>query len=83
MSINKYAYYKKSNGYIENIISIDDTHINILEWPEGYDIVAMPTETIVGTWSLMGIGWSYINGGFVEPEKPAFPEKPPAPPIPS
>ena len=80
MSINNYAYYKKSNGYIENIICIDDAHVNTLKWPEDYDIVVMPAETILGTWSSMGVGWSYINGQFVEPEKPIPPEKPPAPP---
>ena len=79
MTLNNYAYYRLSDGYIENAILIDIDVAKTLVWPDGYAIVSMHddlTDKHLGC----SIGWSYINGQFVEPEKPIPPEKPPAPP---
>ena len=67
MALNDYAYYNTTTGLIENVLWIDDAVAPTLVWPEGYAIVDIPTGGISGTWSMCGIGWSYINGQFVEP----------------
>lgn len=75
MALNDYAYYNKTTGLIENTIWLDsdaiDTLVNFP--PENYDIVDIPTGGIAGAWSMCGIGWSYINGQFVEPPEPEQP----------
>ena len=75
MALNGYAYYNKTTGLIENTILLDtdtiDTLVNFP--PENYDIVVIPTGGIAGAWSMCGIGWSYINGQFVEPPEPEQP----------
>jgi hypothetical protein len=68
MAIGNYGLYKTSTGIIENIIVWDNENTDAI-WPEGYSIILI--SDIVGTWSSCGIGWSYINGEFVEPPKPA------------
>jgi len=77
MALNGYAYYNKTTGLIENTILLDsdtiDTLVNFP--PENYDIVVIPTGGIAGAWSMCGIGWSYINGQFVEPPEPVQPLK--------
>lgn len=71
MSLNDYAYYNLETGLIENVVWLDgDTIGTLVDFPEqGYGLVDLPTE-LVGEWSMCGIGWSYINGQFVEPPKP-------------
>lgn len=75
MALNDYAYYNKTTGLIENVILLDsddiDTLINFP--PDNYDIVDIPTGGIAGAHSMCGIGWSYINGQFVEPPEPEQP----------
>lgn len=76
MSLNNYAYYNTSTGLIENVIYIADEVAPTLTWPEGYTIVGIPNGALEGAWSFCGIGWSYINGQFVEPPRPPEPEQP-------
>lgn len=70
MALNDYAYYNTTTGLIENVIWCDDAVAPTLVWPEGYAIVDIPDGGIYGEWSACGIGWSYINGQFVEPPNP-------------
>ena len=74
MALKDYAYYNTSTGLIENVILVDDEVAPTLTWPEGYAIVVTPTGGIAGTWSMCGIGWSYIDGQFIEPPAPPTPE---------
>lgn len=67
MALNDYAYYNTTTGLIENVIWIEDDVAPTLTWPDGYAIVDIPTGGVAGVWSMCGIGWSYINGQFVEP----------------
>lgn len=70
MALNDYAYYRQSDGLIENVLYINDKTAGALKWPNGYAIVDIPTSGVAGQWSMCGIGWSYIDGQFVEPPKP-------------
>lgn len=74
MALNDYAYYNIETGLIENVIWVEDEVAPTLAWPEGYAIVDIPTGGVAGEWSMCGIGWSYINGQFVEPPKPPEPD---------
>lgn len=78
MSLNNYAYFNTSTGLIENVIYVEDAVAPTLVWPEGYAIVDIP-DGLAGEWSMCGIGWSYINGQFVEPPKPPEPVPPETP----
>lgn len=69
MSAKNYAYYNLENGYIENVLAIEDDVASTLVWPKGFSVVLIPENT-GGEWSTCGIGWSYIDGKFVEPTKP-------------
>lgn len=69
MALNNYAYYNTETGLIENVIFIEDVTASTLTWPTGYAIVDIP-DGLAGEWSMCGIGWSYINGQFVEPLNP-------------
>ena len=69
MSLNNYAYYAISTGLIENVLWIEDAVSPTLDWPEGYAIVDIP-DGLVGEYSMCGIGWSYIDGQFIEPPMP-------------
>lgn len=70
MALNDYAYYNTQTGLIENTLLIDGAVAPTLTWPEGYAIVDIPTGGLAGEWSMCGVGWSYINGQFVEPPQP-------------
>ena len=70
MEPNNYAYYNIETGLIENIIWVTEDVAPTLIWPDGYAIVDIP-DSLVGEWSACGIGWSYIDGKFIEPENPA------------
>lgn len=71
MAINDYAYYNLETGLIENVIWLDSEAIpSLVDFPPaGYAIVSIP-DGLAGTWSMCGIGWSYINGQFIEPPQP-------------
>lgn len=75
MALYDYAYYSINTGLIENIIWCEDTVAPTLVWPNGYAIIDIPNN-LAGEWSMCGIGWSYINGQFVEPPKPPEPIEP-------
>ena len=69
MTVETYAYYDTNTGLIENTLAIDDAVAPTLTWPDGHAVVVIPLGTS-GTWSMCGVGWSYINGQFVEPPQP-------------
>lgn len=75
MALNNYAYYNTETGLIENVILIEDEVAPTLTWPAGYAIVDIPNG-LVGAWSMCTVGWSYINGQFVEPPPPPEPVQP-------
>ena len=72
MALNQYAYYNIGTGLIENVIWLDDEHLDTLVDfpPEGFAIAGIPDGGLAGTWSMCGIGWSYVAGQFVEPPNP-------------
>jgi hypothetical protein len=72
MALNDYAYYNTTTGLIENVVWLDNDAIpSLVDYPpQGYAIVDIPTGGIFGTWSMCGIGWSYIDEQFVEPPEP-------------
>lgn len=70
MALNDYAYYRTADGYIENVIWVEDDVAPTLTWPDGYAIADIPTGGIAGKWSMCSIGWSYVGGQFVEPPNP-------------
>ena len=63
-----WAIINRETEYVENIISVADGEI----WPPSNTHLAVefPTEGISGSWSMMGIGWKYMHGQFVEPPQP-------------
>lgn len=67
MALNDFAYYNTQTGLIENVILVENDVAPTLILPEGYAIVDLPDGGISGKWSMCGIGWSYLNGQFVEP----------------
>lgn len=77
MSFKNYGIYNLETGLIENAALIDSAVLDTLVgFPaDGYGIVEMP-ETHVGEWSVLGIGWSYLNGEFIEPTTPPISEQP-------
>ena len=78
MTLRNYAYYSIDTGLIENVVLIDDEIVDSLpDFPaQGFAIAEIPEEGISGEWTMCGIGWSYIDGQFVEPPKPETPEQP-------
>jgi hypothetical protein len=69
MSEKNFAYYNAQTGLIENVIWVDEEIVSSLVWPDGYAVVAAP-EGLTGKWSTFDIGWSYVNGEFIEPAEP-------------
>lgn len=71
MALNDFAVYNIETGLIDNVVWLDDTQIgSLVDFPPvGYALVDLPTD-LRGEWSMCGIGWSYVNGQFVEPPKP-------------
>jgi len=70
MALADWAVYRLSDGYIDNVIWYDADTVQI-EPPEGHGMVEIPGDQgYPGKWSMCGIGWSYINGQFVEPPNP-------------
>lgn len=67
MALTDWAIYRLSDGYIENVIWFD---ADIAQYtpPEGCAMIDIPGDgSYPGQWSMCGIGWSYINGQFIEP----------------
>jgi hypothetical protein len=69
-----YAWVNKTSYMVENIIAWDG--VSPLAPPDNYEVAEIP-EDLQGTWSSPGIGWSYINGQFVEPPAPERPSDQP------
>ena len=71
MSLKNFAYYNTESGLIENTVWLDDEHLNdLVDYPpRGYALEVI-TDGLIGTHSACGIGWSFINGEFVEPPQP-------------
>jgi hypothetical protein len=70
MALTDWAIYRLSDGYIDNVIWFD---AETAKWtpPEGHGMVDIPGDgSLAGEWSMCGIGWSYINGQFIEPKNP-------------
>ena len=79
MSLKNYAIYSLESGLIDNVAYIDENDLpNLIGFPaEGFGIVELPITH--GDYSACGIGWSYINGEFIEPPKPEEPLAPEQP----
>lgn len=73
MSDKTYGMYNTTTGLIENVVHWDEELNPDITWPDGYAVVVIPE--IEYQWLPCGIGWSYINGKFVEPPKPPEPDK--------
>lgn len=70
MALTDWAVYRLDDGFIDNVIWFD---ADTAQWtpPEGHGMVDIPGNgSYAGKWSMCGIGWSYINGQFVEPPNP-------------
>jgi hypothetical protein len=76
MTVKNYAIYSIETGYIDNVACINEDDLpNLIGFPaEGFGLVELPVTG--GEWSTCGIGWSYIDGQFVEPPAPPEPEQP-------
>lgn len=78
MALTDWAVYRLSDGYIENVIWFDADKDQYTP-AEGYGMVDIPGDGVLaGEWSMCGIGWSYIDGQFIEPPKPPDPVRIPA-----
>ena len=63
-----FAWINTETNLVENMIAYDgEVPITL---PSNVLLVEIPQEGIAGSWSMMGIGWSYIDGQFVEPPNP-------------
>jgi hypothetical protein len=65
--MKNFAWINTDNNLVENVIYYDGE--STITLPENVQIIEMPDD-YHGTWSPLGIGWSYINGQFVEPPEP-------------
>jgi hypothetical protein len=65
--MKNFAWINTDNNLVENVIVYDGETPLIL--PDNVILVEMP-DGHMGSWSALGIGWSYIDGQFVEPPKP-------------
>jgi hypothetical protein len=65
------AYVNKITYLVENMVVWDG--VSPLIAPDGFEYVETPSESVQGDWSLLGIGWTYINGEFIEPPNPTPP----------
>jgi hypothetical protein len=74
MAVQDYGLYNTSTGLIENVVAWDEQASPGVTWPVGYAVIMFPVPTTQGTRSVLGIGWSYIDGRFVEPPNPNPPE---------
>ena len=68
--MKNFAWINTETEYVENVIWYDgETEITL---PPNTILIELP-EGLMGTWIAPGIGWSYIDGQFVEPEQPERP----------
>jgi hypothetical protein len=70
MAAQEYGLYNTTTGLIENIVVWDAEASPGVTWPDGYAVVLIPVPPVQGAWSVLGIGWSYIGGQFIEPPNP-------------
>jgi hypothetical protein len=79
--LRDFALYRLADGYIENVIWYDpDTSQYTPD--EGFGMVEIPGDNgLAGEWSMCSIGWSYINGQFIEPPNPHPPIVPVETPV--
>lgn len=77
MALKNYAYYDTQSGLIENVILLDDEHLNdLIDYPpQGFAIQEIP-EDFDSEGSVISVGWSYIDGQFVAPPAPPQPVQP-------
>ena len=73
MADKSYGLYHTATGFIVNVVTWDEELNPHITWPDGYSVVVIP-DNVQSTWLGCGIGWSYINGQFVEPPKPPEPD---------
>ena len=66
--MKNFAWINTETNLVENIIYYDG--VTPIQLPENIILIECPTEVVVGTWSSLSPGWSYINGQFVEPPEP-------------
>jgi len=69
--MKNFAWINTDNNLVENVIYYDG--VTPIELPSNVKLIEMP-DGHIGSWSALGIGWSYINGQFVEPPEPTRPE---------
>jgi hypothetical protein len=70
MALTDWAIYRLSDGYIDNVIWFDADTAQYTP-PADHGMVDIPGDgSYAGQWSMCGIGWSYINGQFIEPPNP-------------
>lgn len=70
MSVKSYALYNTTTGLIENNVYWDQELNPNVTWQEGCAVVSFPEiENSEGVTIIPQIGWSYINGQFLEPIK--------------
>lgn len=74
MADKSYGMYDTTTGFIVNVVNWDEELNPHITWPDGYAVVPIP-DGIQSTWFGCGIGWSYIDGKFIEPPKPPEPDK--------
>lgn len=66
--MKKFAWINLANNIVENIIAYDG--VTPIDLPDGIVLIEYPEEGIKGSWCMMGPGWSYIDGQFIEPPEP-------------
>jgi hypothetical protein len=66
--MKNFAWINLENSLVENVICYDG--VTPITLPDNVLLVEIPEGGVYGTWSMAGIGWSYINNQFVEPAQP-------------
>jgi hypothetical protein len=72
--MKNFAWINTETDLVENVIYYDG--VTPIELPEGIILIEIPEEGIIGSWSMLSPGWSYIEGQFVEPPQPERPSQP-------
>jgi hypothetical protein len=66
--MKNFALVNKTNNLVENVIIWDGTHK--IDLPTDFVAIEIPKNENFGEWSMIGPGWSWVNGVFTEPPKP-------------
>lgn len=66
--MKNFAWINTDTNTVENTIVYDGE--TPLALPSNVILVEYPAEGIAGSWSMMGAGWGYVDGQFVEPPQP-------------